>query len=313
MDRLPDVKITQLRHFVAVIEHGGFKSAAKAVFRSQPALSLSIKELESVLGAPLFEKGSHAAPTPFGEMFYGEARKLVEHYERAIASAIDVAKVRGGHVRVAAVPSIAHDLLPRAISRFTQSYPGISLQVEDGTAAYIHDRVRSGVIDFGIAGAPVDDTELRFTPLLADVMCVVVNAGHALFRRRRVDWKDLSGYRLIGNGTMRTLPEPVRRAMSEQEGIFIANTTTLLSAVEGGVGLTVLPYLAQQSHRDALRFIALDEPRVERAVGFIELTGRSLSPAANALRESFLVNLDSSPLPPHVRRLTNDGSIHTVA
>ncbi|HWT36382.1 MAG TPA: LysR substrate-binding domain-containing protein, partial [Paraburkholderia sp.] len=113
--------------------------------------------------------------------------------------------------------------------------------------------------------------------------------------------------------TMRTLPEPVRRAMSEQEGIFIANTTTLLSAVEGGVGLTVLPYLAQQSHRDALRFIALDEPRVERAVGFIELTGRSLSPAANALRESFLVNLDSSPLPPHVRRLTNDGSIHTVA
>jgi LysR family carnitine catabolism transcriptional activator len=303
MDRLPDVKIAQLRHFVAVVEHGGFKAAAKAVFRSQPALSLSVKELESVLGAALFEKGSHAEPTPFGMMFYGEARKLVEHYERAIASAIDVARVRGGRVRVAAVPSIAHELLPRAITRFAQRYPGINLQVEDGTAAYIHDRVRSGAIDFGIAGAPADDTELNFTPLLADVMCVVVNAGHALFKRRRVEWKDLSGYRLIGNGTMRALPESIRQAMSEQEDIFIANTTTLLSAVEGGVGLTVLPFLAQQRHRDTLRFIALDAPRVERAVGFIELTGRSLSPAADALRTSFLENLDLSALPGQVRRV----------
>ena len=305
MDRLPDVKIAQLRHFVAVIEHGGFKAAAKAVFRSQPALSLSIKELEGVLGTALFEKGSHAAPTPFGLMFYGEARKLVEHYERAIASAIDVANMRGGRVRVAAVPSIAHDLLPHAISRFTQRHPGIDLEVEDGTATYIHERVRSGAIDFGIAGSPGDDRELTFTPLLADVMCVVVNTGHALFKRRRVDWKDLSGYRLIGNGTMRTLPEPVRQAMSGQEGIFIANTTTLLSAVEGGVGLTVLPYLAQQRHRSALRFIPLDAPRVEREVGFIELMGRSLSPAANALHESFVQNLHASPLPSYVRRLVS--------
>src|ERR1700761_8330525 len=151
MDRFPDIKIAQLRHFVSVVEHGGFKAAAKAVFRSQPALSLSIKEMETALGAPLFEKGSHATPTPFGSVLYGEARKLVEHYERTIAAAIDVARVRGGSVRVAAVPSAPPEMLPRAISRFTARYPGIRLHVEDGTAAYIHDRVRSGAIDFGIA------------------------------------------------------------------------------------------------------------------------------------------------------------------
>jgi DNA-binding transcriptional LysR family regulator len=88
--------------------------------------------------------------------------------------------------------------------------------------------------------------------------------------------------------------------------IFIANTTALLSAVEGEVGLTVLPYLAQQRHRDMLRFIPLDEPPVERTVGFVEPTGRSLSPAALALRESFLENLGVSVLPKQVRRLTFD-------
>jgi LysR family carnitine catabolism transcriptional activator len=306
MDRFPDVKIAQLRHFVSVIEHGGFKAAAKAVFRSQPALSLSIKELEAALGAPLFEKGSHATPTPFGSVFYGEARKLVEHYERTIAAAIDVARVRGGRVRVAAVPSIAHELLPRAISRFTARYPGIQLHVEDGTAAYIHDRVRSGAIDFGIAGEPELEAELSFTPLIADVMCVVVNARHALFKQRRIEWSDLSGYRMIGNGTMRALPAAVREAAAEQDEIFIANTTTLLAAVEGGVGLTVLPYLAKQRYRDTLRFIPLDAPRIERTVGFVELAGRSLSPAADALRASFVEDLDASQFPELVRRLLPD-------
>lgn len=306
MDRFPDVKIVQLRHFVAVIEHGGFKAAAKAVFRSQPALSLSMKELENALGAPLFEKGSHATPTPFGSMFYDEARKLVEHYERAIAAAVDVARVRGGSVRVAAVPSIAHEMLPRAISRFAARYPGIQLHVEDGTATYIHDRVGSGAIDFGIAGKPEPEAELNFTPLIADVMCVVVNARHALFKQRRIEWSDLSGYRIIGNGTMRALPAAVREAVAEQNEIFIANTTTLLAAVEGGVGLTVLPYLARQPYRDSLRFIPLDAPRIERTVGFVELAGRSLSPAAEALRASFVQNLEASRFPELVRRLHAD-------
>jgi len=109
-------------------------------------------------------------------------------------------------VRVAAVPSIAHEMLPSAISRFAARYPGIQLHVEDGTAAYIHDRVRSGAIDFGIAGEPAAQPELSFTPLIADVMCVVVHAGHALFKQRLIEWSDLSGYRVIGNGTMRSLP-----------------------------------------------------------------------------------------------------------
>jgi LysR family transcriptional regulator, carnitine catabolism transcriptional activator len=305
MERFPDVKIAQLRHFVAVVEHGGFKAAAAAVFRSQPALSLSIRELENALGATLFEKGSHASPTPFGTMLYGEARKLVEHYERVIASAVDVVKMRHGRVRVAAVPSIAHEMLPRAISRYALRYPGIELHVEDGTAAYIYDRVRSGAIDFGIAGEPRNEPELSFTPLLSDVMCAVVNTGHPLFRHRKIKWKDLSGYQLIGNGTMQGLPGSLLDAIGQTD-IFIANTTALLSAVEGNVGLTVLPYLAQQRHRETLRFIPLDDPPVERTVGFIESSGRSLSPAALALRESFLENLGASALPKQVRRLTGD-------
>jgi DNA-binding transcriptional LysR family regulator len=194
-------------------------------------------------------------------------------------------------------------MLPSAISRFAARYPGIQLHVEDGTAAYIHDRVRSGAIDFGIAGEPAAQPELSFTPLIADVMCVVVHAGHALFKQRLIEWSDLSGYRVIGNGTMRSLPANVREAAAEQDEIFIANTTTLLAAVEGGVGLTVLPYLAKQRYRESLRFIPLNTPRIERSIGFVELAGRSLSPAADALRTSFVENLDASNLPELVRRL----------
>ncbi|TFE40575.1 hypothetical protein E2553_28020 [Paraburkholderia dipogonis] len=100
------------------------------------------------------------------------------------------------------------------------------------------------------------------------------------------------------------LPSAGREAAAKQDEIFIANTTTLLAAVEGGVGLTVLPYLAKQRYRDTLRFIPLDAPRIERTVGFVELAGRSLSPAADARRASFVEDLDASQLPELVRRLS---------
>jgi len=89
MDRLPDVKIAQFAALRVCGRAWWLQGRREAVFRSQPALSLSMKELEAALGVPLFEKGSHATPTPFGATFYGEAKKLVEHYERVIAAAVD--------------------------------------------------------------------------------------------------------------------------------------------------------------------------------------------------------------------------------
>ncbi|MBN3803063.1 LysR family transcriptional regulator [Paraburkholderia sp. Ac-20336] len=295
--------MTQIRHFVSVVEHGGFKAAAAAVFRSQPALSLSIRELETTLGARLLERGNRVMLTAFGTLFYREAKSLVEHYDRAIQAAIDVAQVRLGRVKIAAVPSIAHEILPRAISRFVRSYPTVNLHVEDGSTIYVHERVKSGTVDFGIASEPDSSSGLRFSPLLADALCAVVPAGHPLFKRKKLKWPQLAASRIIGNGIMQALSPDVRAAIGQPESLFIPNTTTLLAAVENGVGVTVLPFLSNQHNGESLRFIPLESPRVERLVGIVEPEDKSPSPAALALRNGIVEEVQALAPCPEVRRL----------
>ncbi len=58
------VALRQLRYFKAVVEHGSFARAAEAVFVSQPAFSLQVRELETNLGWPLFERDSHGGNRP---------------------------------------------------------------------------------------------------------------------------------------------------------------------------------------------------------------------------------------------------------
>ncbi|MGZ5153410.1 MAG: LysR family transcriptional regulator, partial [Burkholderiales bacterium] len=102
-----DVRLAQLRHFLLIVETKSFRVAAKRAFRSQPALSQSIRQLEARLGQPLFEDGSRTTLTPFGESCLPVIRELVAHIDRATQSMLHVAEVSGGRLSIAIVPSVA--------------------------------------------------------------------------------------------------------------------------------------------------------------------------------------------------------------
>ena len=113
---LPELKITQLRHFVWVAELKGFHAAAEKAHRTQPAISLSIKDLENKLGEPLFEKrnakATNAELTPFGQHFMPQAKELIAHHDRIAKDMTLMAEHKTGHLRLASVPSIASRMLP---------------------------------------------------------------------------------------------------------------------------------------------------------------------------------------------------------
>ncbi|MDO7642690.1 MAG: LysR family transcriptional regulator, partial [Reinekea forsetii] len=81
---LPELKIAQLRHFVWVAELKGFHVAAEKAHRTQPAISLSIRDLEKKLGEGLFEKRNAKTAktelTPFGSHFLPKAKELIAHH-----------------------------------------------------------------------------------------------------------------------------------------------------------------------------------------------------------------------------------------
>lgn len=79
---LPELKITPLRYVLAVVDQGGFHAAARQVHRTQPALSMAIRELENRLGEALFERGNQATLTPFGRYCVPRFRELLTQHDR---------------------------------------------------------------------------------------------------------------------------------------------------------------------------------------------------------------------------------------
>ncbi|MDX1319946.1 MAG: LysR family transcriptional regulator, partial [Oceanospirillum sp.] len=113
---LPELKIAQLRHFVWVAELKGFHAAAEKAHRTQPAISLSIRDLETKLGESLFEKRNAKTAktelTPFGQYFLPKAKELITHHDRVAEDMTLLAEHRTGHLRIASIPSIATRILP---------------------------------------------------------------------------------------------------------------------------------------------------------------------------------------------------------
>lgn len=289
-----EASFAQLRHFLLVAELGSFHAAAERAFRTQPAISLSIRELESRLGQPLIEKDRKAVRlTAFGELCQPRIRELLEFYDRTLGEIGRLAELQGGSVSLAAVPSVAGRLLPPVIEQFAETYPDIQLTISDDNARTVQQLVIRRQVDLAVSSLWETDERLAFEPLLHDHMGLVCRDDHPLAGHAGpLPWRALYGYRLIDNGTTRllvgTAAEPIIAAGTH---FSISNMISLSAMIDAGLGVTPLPRLAFPADHPRLRFISLAEPVVEREIGILSLRRRTLTPAASALKELLVASL----------------------
>src|ERR1700678_791117 len=116
----------RLEYFVAVVDHGGFTAASRAIFVSQPALSLAVKELEAEVGTPLFSRvGRRVQLTTAGSALLGPARQVLRDLETGRAAVAAVAGLEAGSLSLASLPTLAADPLARLVGRFRGHHPGV--------------------------------------------------------------------------------------------------------------------------------------------------------------------------------------------
>lgn len=286
---VPDVKLQQLRYFVLVAELKSYHGAAERAARTQPAISLAIRELEHRLGEPLFERGNKTELTPFGRHCYPQAKALLEHYARVVDQMAMAAERRVGRVAIACVPSFASQMLPPILGEFARQYPDVQISVEDDTAYNVQQRVLQRRVDFGVASLWTLDPNLEFAPLVKDQMGLVCRNDHPLaWLGGELEWAHLEGHTLITNGTVRLLDGTRAQSVMATAQFSVSNMISLLATLRAGLGVTALPQLALPADDPDLRFIGLENPRIEREIGIITPKRHTLSPAAKAMRETIL-------------------------
>jgi DNA-binding transcriptional LysR family regulator len=180
---LERLRIRSLLVLVTIVDAGGVVRAADELGMTQPAVTRTIRELEQVLGVTLFSKaGRGIAPTPIGASLYRHSRHVLSQL-RLTAEEIEAAET-GGYVRVGVLLAAASGLLPRAIMRFKERFPTVTVTLRDRAGEQLLPDLIAGELDMILGRvSPLDQRAgLVHEVLYEEPIVLCCRAGHPIFK-----------------------------------------------------------------------------------------------------------------------------------
>ncbi|MEX0619106.1 MAG: LysR substrate-binding domain-containing protein [Pseudohongiellaceae bacterium] len=271
---LPSLK--QLKYLVAVAETRHFGKAARACHVTQSTLSAGIQELESQLGAVVFERTrKQVLITPLGEKLLSQARVVLGNAEDFVAIAHSEADVLSGEIRLGVIPTIGPFLLPQLLSALRDQYKNLKLYLKEGLTSELVTKLQQGELDVTILAFPYSLPEMHVEMLFADEFVLLLPPHHPLEKKTNIQQRHLRGERLLLLEEGHCLREHALEACKLESGnldLVYQGTSlhTLVQMVANGLGITLLPGIAIQANilRDTnLQLRHFREEEVSRHIG----------------------------------------------
>jgi len=263
------MELRGLRYFLAVVEHGGFRGAARELAMSQPPLSREVQRLERELGVVLLDRVSRPVkPTLAGEAFAREALGVLSRLDHAVEVARQAAG-GPGRLRVGFQGAVADGILPAAVRRFREDHPGVQLVLaeHDSGLAQLTD-LREHRIDLALVRERTDEPGLRSVTVLREPIVALLPVDHPLARSRApLALSDLAEEPLVFparasapasfDHAMRVLTRLGGRAPVVQE---VLGVQAILGLVAAGMGISLLPVSVTTLRREGVVARPLCEP-----------------------------------------------------
>ena len=147
--QIPLLELDLLKTLVAIAETGNFSAASEIVFRTPSAVSMQVKRIEELVGRPVFIRDSRSVSlTADGEALLEHGRRLLALNREMIAKFVvpDLA----GDVRLGAVDHTAEKFLPSVLKRFSESHPGIAVDVTVENSRELAAGIKANELDLAI-------------------------------------------------------------------------------------------------------------------------------------------------------------------
>lgn len=264
---LPDLR--QLRQFVAVAEHLHFGRAAAALHISQPPLSRSIQDLESKLGAKLFERTRRKVElTAAGAWYLDEARNVIARLERAGRAVAELAAGGAGALRIGFVTIADYSVLPDLLARFKAAHPGVSMSLRELVTEAQLEALGAGELDLGFVLPPLPAREVESIAVNREKLVVALPSHHPLAEAPG----PLAVKRLAGESFV-MVPAVLARGLSDavlglcaragfaprvaQEAVQMQ---TVVSLVSSGLGVAIVPESLLNLRRSGVVYRAVRDP-----------------------------------------------------
>jgi LysR family transcriptional regulator, hydrogen peroxide-inducible genes activator len=283
---MKNLTLKQLRYFEALAAQGHFGRAADICAISQPALSMQIKELEEILGTPLFERGARAVRlTRYGEDFAARIRDIL----RSVDELGDLARASqgqlAGRLRLGVIPTVAPYILPTVMRDLGRAYPGLDLHIRETVTPRLLQDLAEGRLDCAIVALPVSEPSLIEVALFAEDFVLVRPAEDAAKPVPNADALREMRLLLLEEGHCfrdQALAFCNQQGVRPRELLDGSSLTTLVQMVSAGIGVTLIPEMAValETRAGGVSLARFADPPPSRTIGMV---WRRASPLAAQL------------------------------
>ena len=291
------ITLKHLRYFDALARHRHFGRAAEASSISQPALSLQMKELEDILGAPLVERGARQISlTALGEDFALRARDVLRAVDELGSLARASTGPLAGRLRLGVIPTVAPYLLPQVMRELSGRFPDLDLRPREAVTPKLLRDLHEGRLDLAMLALPVSEASLVEHALFDEEFLLVRHETAAPLPIPPLVDLPAAPLLLLEEGhcfrdqAIAACKMPQGRTGEIMEG---SSLSTLVQMVGAGIGVTLIPQMAAEVESRSAPVVLhrLPEPRPSRTIGLVWRQSNPLSDRfvdlAEGLREAF--------------------------
>lgn len=283
----PDFQIDWLRAFVAVVDAGSLSGAAPLVHRSQSAVSMQIKKLETALGRPVLLRGPrHLEVTPAGAELLSYARRVLDLQVEAHAALFG--PKLAGRVRLGVPDDYASAYLTPVLRSFAHRYQGVEIELTCEQSTSLIPRLGRGELDLALVSR---DKPQRGRFLFDEPLVWVGAAQYEVWRR---DPLPIAVYESASMARQATLSALAARRRAYRIVYHSSSLAGQLAAVESGLAVAVLTRCSVPPHLQILQNLPaeFDLPPLDAMhVAVLRSKVSQRSPAVDAMYEQMVRTL----------------------
>jgi len=292
----------QLEIFEAIARLGSFTRASEELYLSQPTVSMQMKKLAEMIGAPLIEQvGKKIHLTADGQQLAQATREIFSILDHYTMSVDERRGLKQGKLSLVAITTASY-FAPRLLGEFVKLYPGIDVSLRVTNKEQVLASIADNLDDLYFLGQPPEDIDVVATPIMDNPIVVLAAPDHPLANKKTITLEQLARepwlMREKGSGTRNAIERQFAESgITLRPRLELGSNEAIKQAILAGLGISALSRHALSLNQPG-QFAVLDVEGfpILRHWYAVYPAGRQLSVVARAFLDYLLGRSDAVPV-----------------
>lgn len=277
--------------FKTVTEIGSFQKAADVLGLTPSAISHAISAMEKELGFAVFVRSKSGIKlTNHGEHLLPYINAVLNSEESMQQAVAELSGLAEGKVKLGCFSSVCTNWMPSIIHSFGERYPGIRIEVFQGTYDDVVYWIKSGIVDFGFLSTS-SAKDLHIEPFYQDpLLCIVPQDFQKESAGERISLAEMSRHHFVAQ--RESTDADIAKYLQENQlevtsGYHVVDDLSTVAMVAAGLGICIMPELVMTDMPYQVRQYRMD-PDASRMIGIASLDPHFMAPAVRTLYQHII-------------------------